>query len=109
MPRPLRLLRPRLRVRWLALAVLALIALLYTKPIRSYLGTRAQLQRRTAEVQALRAQKLALERRLVQAASGEELVRQARRLGLVKPGERLFIVKGIAAWRHAQAAAPARR
>jgi hypothetical protein len=26
-------------------------------------------------------------------------VREARRLGLVKPGERLFIVKGIAAWR----------
>jgi hypothetical protein len=29
----------------------------------------------------------------------EQLVREARRLGLVKPGERLFIVKGIPAWR----------
>jgi septum formation initiator len=109
MPRPLRLLRPRLRVRWLALAVLALIALLYMKPIRSYLGTRAELHRRTAEVHALRAQKLALERRLIQAASGDELVRQARRLGLVKPGERLFIVKGIGAWRRAHAGSPDRR
>jgi hypothetical protein len=26
-------------------------------------------------------------------------VREARRLGLVKPGERLFIVQGIDAWR----------
>jgi cell division protein FtsB len=93
-------------VRWFVVAVLALIALLYTKPIRSYLGTRAELQRRTAEVRALHAQKLALERRLIQAATGDELVRQARRLGLVKPGERLFIVKGIAAWRQAHARTP---
>jgi hypothetical protein len=27
------------------------------------------------------------------------LIREARRLGLVKPGEQLFIVRGIAAWR----------
>jgi hypothetical protein len=26
-------------------------------------------------------------------------VREARRLGFVKPGEQLFIVRGIAAWR----------
>ena len=29
----------------------------------------------------------------------DQLVREARRLGLVKPGERLFIVRGIPAWR----------
>ncbi len=28
-------------------------------------------------------------------------MREARRLGYVKPGERLFIVKGINAWRRA--------
>ena len=33
------------------------------------------------------------------AGTSEQLVREARRLGLVKPGERLFIVKGIADWR----------
>jgi hypothetical protein len=27
------------------------------------------------------------------------VTREARRLGYVKPGERLFIVKGIGAWR----------
>jgi hypothetical protein len=27
------------------------------------------------------------------------LLREARRLGFVKPGEQLFIVRGIAAWR----------
>ncbi len=33
----------------------------------------------------------------------DALVREARRLGLVKPGERLFIVKGISAWVHDKA------
>ena len=32
------------------------------------------------------------------------LAQQARRTGLVRPGEQLFIVKGIPAWRHSQAA-----
>jgi hypothetical protein len=45
--------------------------------------------------------------RLVAASTSDaELAREARRLGLVKPGERLFIVKGIDGWqkRHASLA-----
>ena len=99
MRRPSRLLRPRLRVRWLAVAAIALIGLLYYKPVRTYLATRAQVDGRIAEVRKLRAQKRGLEDRMVEVASGKELLRQARRLGLVKPGERLFIVKGIGACR----------
>ena len=38
-----------------------------------------------------------------EADTPEALAREARRLGYVKPGERLFIVKGIDAWRRAQA------
>ena len=34
---------------------------------------------------------------------GATLVRGARRLGLVKPGEHLFIVQGIQEWRRAHA------
>ena len=33
------------------------------------------------------------------------LAREARRMRLVKPGERIFIVKGVAEWRRAQARA----
>ena len=47
----------------------------------------------------LQAQKQQLETRIATVGSGDALVREARRLGLVKPGERLFIVRGIAAWR----------
>ena len=36
------------------------------------------------------------------------LAREARRMRLVRPGERIFIVKGVAQWRRAQARAKAK-
>jgi hypothetical protein len=39
-----------------------------------------------------------LQRLVAASTSDAELAREARRLGLVKPGERLFIVKGINRW-----------
>jgi cell division protein FtsB len=93
----------RLRpTRLLAVAGLTLVAFLYWKPAHTYMHTKQQLQARNAEVQVLRVQKAHLEKRIAQAATGGQLVREARRLGLVKPSERLFIVKGIPAWRRAQ-------
>jgi cell division protein FtsB len=93
----------RLRpTRLLACAGLALVAFLYWKPTHAYLHTKQQLQARNSEVHILRDQKARLEKRIAQTATGGQLVREARRLGLVKPGERLFIVKGISAWRHQQ-------
>jgi cell division protein FtsB len=85
--------------RLAVLGGLVLVGFLYWKPIHAYLNTRQELRQRQAEVAALRAQKRKLERRIRTSSSGEALVREARRLGLVKPGERLFIVKGINAWR----------
>jgi cell division protein FtsB len=87
------------RTRLLALAGLGVIALLYWKPLRTYEHTRTVLDRREAEVAQLRAQQQQLQHRLAAVGTGDQLIREARRLGLVKPGERLFIVRGIAAWR----------
>jgi hypothetical protein len=96
--------RPRRKVaRWVALGVALLLALLYYRPMRAYVDTRKSLTTRTAEVHALTARKLQLEERLAEIRSGATLVRGARRLGLVKPGEHLFIVRGIPAWRRAHA------
>jgi cell division protein FtsB len=93
----------RLRpTRLLAVAGLILVAFLYWKPAHTYVHTKRELQTRNAQVQALRVQKTQLEKRIAQAATGDQLVREARRLGLVKPTERLFIVKGIPAWRREQ-------
>ena len=90
------MLRP---TRLLALGGIVLIGFLYWKPIKTYFQTKQELDRRQAEVADLRAQKRRLEQRIATSLSGEGLVREARRLGLVQPGERLFIVKGIEAWR----------
>jgi cell division protein FtsB len=94
--------RPRRRipvVRWLALATLAVVALLYYRPLKSYVETRSALQERQAEVRELHAKRDELARRLEEADTPEALTRRARKLGLVKPGEQLFIVKGIEEWR----------
>jgi cell division protein FtsB len=91
--------RSRIVLRWLALGVTVLVALLYVGPLRSYLETRAALEERRAEVEGLRRERLRLERRLAESTSAEALLVEARRLGFVKEGERLFIVKGIPQWR----------
>jgi hypothetical protein len=90
------MLRP---TRLLALGGLILIALFYWKPLRAYEHTRGVLDRRQADVARLQQQQRTLEKRLESVGTGGELIREARRLGLVKPGEQLFIVRGIAAWR----------
>jgi cell division protein FtsB len=102
MPKSRRASRPRRRapvVRWAAVATLVVVALLYYRPVKSYLETRASLQQRQAEVQELRAKRNDLARRLEDADTPEALARRARKLGLVKPGEQLFIVKGIEEWK----------
>jgi cell division protein FtsB len=96
-----RLPRGRFLLRWLAVAIVAFIAFLYSQPLRSYLSARDALAERSQEVRSLRAEKLRLQRRLAEGDTPEALTREARRLGYIKPGERLFIVKGIAAWRRA--------
>ena len=88
--------------------VLVGVGVLYYRPLVAYVHTRDTLARRTAEVAQLRAKKRVLERRLRTEASPRALEREARRLGYVRPGEQLFIVKGVARWRHQRARARAR-
>jgi cell division protein FtsB len=90
----------RLRAsRLLALGGIALLCFLYWKPLHTYLSAKRQLEVRRADVRALRSQKARLEKQIAAAGDPVELTREARRLGLVKSGEQLFIVKGIPAWR----------
>ena len=90
----------RLRpTRLLAIGAIVLVGFLYWKPLHSYMRTKQEVQSRNAEVAALRAEKQRLEKKIARANTAEELIRQGRQLGLVRPGERLFIVRGITAWR----------
>ncbi len=90
-------------MRWLAIGTLAVVALLYYRPLKSYVETRSSLEDRAAEVRSLRAERDELARRLAESDTPAALARRARRLGLVKAGERLFIVKGIDEWRRRKA------
>lgn len=84
--------RSTLLLRWLAVAVLVVIAISYVQPLRSYRAAREEADRRQAEVTALEREKRALDARLESARTDQFVEREARKLGLVRPGELLFIV-----------------
>jgi hypothetical protein len=87
--------------RWFAVLLVILIAYAYYHPLRSWIETRHELSSRKAEVDELAAQKRDLLGRVHASATTESLAREARRLGYIRPGEHLFIVKGIQAWERA--------
>jgi cell division protein FtsB len=90
--------------RWLAVGALVLVALLYYRPLKAYVDARGQLAQHEQMVQKLRADKARLQHRLGSSTSIATLAREARALGYVRPGERLYIVKGINHWRKLQQA-----
>jgi len=91
--------RSSIVLRWGCVGALVLVALLYYRPLHNYLDRRAAVAERRAEVAVLEERRNALERQYRYVTSEAAVARQARRLGYVKPGQRLFIVKGIPAWR----------
>ena len=95
--------RRRLRLLW-AIAIVGISVYLYYRPISSYLETRNDLATSRSDVESLRLVKAELELRLVNSTSVGSIEREARRIGYVRPGERLFVVKGIPAWRKARTA-----
>jgi cell division protein FtsB len=93
--------RRQLRLVWLG-ALLLLSVYLYYRPLASYFQTRDDLATQQATLTSLRTQKAQLQRALESATSVAAIQRAARRIGYVRPGEQLFIVKGIPDWRRAQ-------
>jgi cell division protein FtsB len=94
--------RPSLRVLG-PIVVVIVVGFLYYRPLSTYLETRDQLAARRAEVATLKAQKTQVDAAVLRAQSLDALARQARRIGRVRPGEQLFIIKGIKTWRHTHA------
>jgi len=89
------------RIRWdrigriALLCVLAFVLYLYIGPLRSWVTTYGEAKDRRAQVAELRERNLELrarERRLKRASA---LEREARRLGMVKAGERAYVVEGL--------------
>lgn len=94
--------RSAVLLRWCMVGVLGFVAFLYYRPLASYVETRATVGERAAEVGVLKAEKARLQARLEHGSTLKALEREARMNGFVRPGERLFVVKGIAEWRKAQ-------
>jgi Septum formation initiator len=94
--------RSTVLLRWCMVGVAALVGVLYYHPLTSYAETRSLLNERSGEVAELRAEKARLEARLERSGTLAALSREARQMNLVRPGERLYIVKGIPEWRRAQ-------
>ena len=77
------------------------IAVAYVQPIRAYFDARTTSPRTVPRRAALLAKQAKLKRRLALAGTDDFIEREARRLGFVRPGERLFIVQGVEAWKRA--------
>jgi cell division protein FtsB len=81
--------------RLLGAGALVVIAFAYVSPLRAYLDARREVAEHSAELALLEREQAKLERRLAASGTDQFVEQEARRLGLVRPGEQLFIVKGL--------------
>jgi cell division protein FtsB len=81
--------------RWALLAVLALVVYLYIGPTRTWIATWREAGQKREEVAALRAENERLRARRDALKRRSSLEREARRLGMVKAGERMYVVEGL--------------
>ena len=95
--------RRRSRLWIVAIAGACLVSYLYYRPVKAYISASHQLADRKAEVKALSREKAQLEQRIALSGTGQALLQEARRLGYVRPGERLFVVRGVKEWLAAHA------
>ncbi len=91
--------RPGIRLdrvsRVALLLVLVGLAALYVGPARSYIDTRGEAAQRSAHVAELKRENAALKARKRALETPSELELEARRLGMVRPGERAYVLRGL--------------
>jgi cell division protein FtsB len=71
------------------------IVFLYVGPARSYISTLRESKQRSAEVAQLRRENRKLRARRDALRNPRALEREARRLGMVRPTERSYVVKNL--------------
>lgn len=90
-----------MRVRWdrvgrtALLLLLLLVALAYVGPARSLLSTWRDSNAKQAQLQQLQREHGALVRRERELRDPRTVQAEARRLGMVKPGERSYVVGNL--------------
>src|SRR3954469_3506420 len=89
------------RIRWdrlgriALLFVAALVLYLYIGPTRSWVTTYKQSKQRKAEVAALKRENAQLAPRRDQLRKGSTLETEARSLGMVRGGEKAYVIAGL--------------
>jgi cell division protein FtsB len=79
--------------RWALIGVFALVLYLYIGPAVSWVQTYREAGRQREQVAALRAVNAQLRERKRRLSQPGALEREARRLGMVRAGERAYVVK----------------
>jgi cell division protein FtsB len=87
------------RIRWdrvgrrALLCVLAFVIYLYIGPARAWVSTYGEAKRKRADVAHLRAQNEALRKRKHELERQGAIELEARKLGMVRAGEKLYVVE----------------
>jgi len=79
--------------RWALIVVLAFVLYLYVGPARTRISTHAEAKRKREEVALVRAQNERLRARKRQLEQAGAVEGEARKLGMVKAGEKLYVVE----------------
>ena len=83
--------------RWALIGVFALVLYLYIGPAVSWVKTYREAGRQRAAVAELRAENAKLRERKRALTEKGALEREARKLGMVKAGERAYVIGGLPA------------
>ena len=96
-----RTVRPRRGIRWDRVARIALLCVavlmvyLYAGPTSSWIGAYKEAGRKRAEVAELKERNAELRARRNALRRESTLEQEARKLGMVKAGEKAFVVEGL--------------
>jgi cell division protein FtsB len=81
--------------RWALIAVLAFVVYLYIGPATTWVSTYKEAKRKRAEVAALKVENQRLLDRRKQLRDPASLEREARRIGMVKAGEKSYVIEDL--------------
>ena len=81
--------------RWALIAVFAFVIYLYIGPAASWVSTYQNAKKKRAEVAALKVENQRLRERRRELQDPASLEREARRLGMVKAGEKSYVIEDL--------------
>jgi cell division protein FtsB len=93
--------KPAARIRWDRVARVALLLVLvgviglYVNPLRNYVSTWKESKARAEQVAQLEQENARLKKRRAELRDPRALEREARKLGMVRPGERAYVIEGL--------------